>query len=235
MLERLLKINKYIIKINCTSILTGALLFSNTAIFSQDSTSFADTNQIPNSSLLVKNDTTLSKSVSLDTNFTENDTAHKKAKDDTMRVIKYRSPKIAGLYSAIIPGLGQAYNHKYWKIPFVYAGGGVLIGYSIYYNNRYNEYKSLCSEEYFYPSIPGSTVNLEKYKRGRDFYRKKRDRLLLFTGLLYAANIVDAIVDAYFTEFDISDNLSLKVTPVVTYPEYALGNISCGMSLRLNF
>lgn len=185
--------------------------------------------------MLVKIDSALAKTVSLDTNFTENEIANKETKDEDMRVTKYRSPKIAGLYSAIIPGLGQAYNHKYWKIPFIYAGGGFLLYYSIFYNDRYNDYKGYCSEEYFKPQKLQNKDSLEIYKRGRDFYRKKRDRLLLFTGLLYAANIVDAIVDAYFTEFDISDNLSLKVRPVVTYPEYAMGNFSYGMSLRLNF
>jgi hypothetical protein len=217
------------------SILTGAFLFSNNSVFTQDSIAFADSIRQTDSVLLVKNDSTLVEAVSLDTNFTENETADKKVMDDSLRVKKIRSPKIAGLYSAIIPGLGQAYNHKFWKIPLIYIGGGLLIYDCIWYNDMYNESLDLYNKEYFKPADKQDTELREYYKSARDFYRKKRDRLLLYTGLLYAANIVDAIVDAYFSEFDISDDLSLKVQPAITYPEYAMGNLSFGMSIRLKF
>jgi hypothetical protein len=229
------RINKTIIKIIYTGILPGALFFCEINVFSQDSIVFANSLNPPDSSLLVNNDTIKPEQTSFETNFTTKDTTHKNSIEDSMRINKHPSPNLAGLYSAIIPGLGQAYNHKYWKIPFIYAGGGILIYYVVGQNNFYKDFKKKYEEEYFKPPEQQNGKLLENYGLNRDIARKNRDRLLLFTGLVYAANIVDAIVDAYFSEFDISDDLSMKLKPAITYPEFALGNFSYGFSMSLNF
>jgi hypothetical protein len=226
-----LKFFKIIIKNTLkASILTGALLFIDSAILAQDSITYADTIQANDSLLLVTNDSNLVQAVQIDTNFIETDTAKLGAMIGNFKKKKYRSPVKAGLYSAIIPGLGQAYNHKYWKIPFIYAGFGVLGYYAVRLNDRYQYFQDLYNEDYF-----GQQQSLDLYKLNKDYFRRNRDRFVLFLGLLYAANVVDAIVDAYFSEFDISDDLSLKVQPTITYPEFAMGNLSYGMSIRFNF
>lgn len=216
------------------SILTGALLFSYISVAAQDSLGISGMNPAIDSILLVKNDTSQVQAVHIDSNFTELKTATIEATNDNMKKSKYRSPVKAGLYSAIIPGLGQAYNRQYWKIPLIYIGGGVLIGFCDYFNNHYKEYRDLYNKEKLKNS---SFQDPENYGDYRDWYRKKRDRFILYTGVVYAANIVDAMVYAYFSEFDISNNLSLKVSPVIDYPQYASmgGSLSYGMSFKLKF
>lgn len=223
------------IKSIIASILSGALLFFMTPCTSQDTASVAPVHEGIEKALLVTNDSSVSDAKPLDTTFVEIDTTQQASKTDTMKFKKYRSPMIAGLYSAIIPGLGQAYNHKYWKIPFIYAGGGVLVYYSIRLNNRYTDFLNRYNNEYFKPTNLQNSDSIEFYSINRDHFGKLRNKFILFTGLLYAANIVDAIVDAYFSEFDITDDLSLKIKPAITYPDYAMGKVSYGVSLKFNF
>lgn len=216
------------------SILTGALLFCATIKVSANDSLVIYTNSVENdSAVLVKNDTSYAQPIVIDTTFIAKAPPIEIEKTDTMKLHKYRSPKKAGLYSAIIPGLGQAYNHKYWKIPIIYIGGGFLVHYCIHYNDLYNKNLKLYNEEYFSPG--GKKSIYDDYALYRDGYRKYRDRFILFTSLLYVANVVDAIVDAYFADFDISNDLSMDVKPSITYPEFTPGNFSYGVSFCLNF
>ena len=132
--------------------------------------------------------------------------------------VKYHSPKKAALYSAILPGLGQAYNKKYWKIPVIYAGVGTLI-YFVNSNNK--EYKKF-RDAYIYVSSGDSSYTdndyVNKYSKdallqGRNYYRSNLELTYLLAGVLYILNIIDATVDAHLFEFDISDNLSMKLEP----------------------
>jgi hypothetical protein len=232
-LTGLINYKKTNIKIIKASILTGALLFSTDLVFSQDSLIVADILPKNDSLLLVKKDTSPVQAASLDTTFAAHDSLNIAAIAKKMKKNKLRSPIKAGLYSAIVPGLGQAYNHKYWKIPFIYVGGGILISVCDYYNNYYNEYLDLYNKEVFNPK--GTQNNKDNYARIRDEAGRRRNRFILYTGLLYVANVVDAVVDAYFSEFDISDDLSLKVRPAMAYSEYAMGNFSYGMSIQIKF
>jgi hypothetical protein len=137
------------------------------------------------------------------------------------------------MYSAIVPGLGQAYNHKYWKIPIIYVGGGTLLYFFNYENTHFKDYKRKYEAEYYNPNQ--NTDSLNNYGLGRDFYRNWRDRFFLYTTLLYAANVIDAMVDAYFFNFDISDNLTMKIEPDINYPVLAMGNLSYGFKLSFKF
>lgn len=139
----------------------------------------------------------------------------------------WSTPAKAAFYSAVLPGLGQAYNKSYWKIPLVYATGGV-IGYFIYDNNkkyqafsRALEYRTDNNPEtvdeyvdvYTYaPNQPNSRgeINL---KRSRDFFRKYRDLDIILAFLAYGLNIMEAHVDAHLQAFDVSDDLSLQFKP----------------------
>lgn len=154
---------------------------------------------------------------------------YKKVAIDT---VKLHSPKTAAMYSAILPGLGQAYNKKYWKIPLVYAGFGT-IGYFIGWNNRnYKTYKIAYSD--FTDTIPQTNSYLkiippgydlensthkQNFKTGlyrqQEYFRRNRDLLIISMIGFYGLNIIDASVDAHFFDFDISDDLSMNWQPAV--------------------
>ncbi len=147
------------------------------------------------------------------------------------------SPKKAALFSAVLPGMGQAYNKKYWKIPIVYAGFaglGFWIGTNAKNYKEYNEAYKL--------RVDGDSATIDKYvgeysnedlrslKRG---YRRNLDLSVILTVVWYALNIVDATVDAHLFEFDVSDNLSLRVAPVLEY--HSRANNYTGVKVGLRF
>lgn len=171
----------------------------------------------------------------------------KKAKP--AKVKKPHSPMKATIMSACLPGLGQIYNRKWWKVPIVYAGLGGL-GYLSYRN--YYEYRSyLHAYEYNTGDLPeGVTLNehetelanryaasqLQTYKES---YRRDFEFFTILTVAWYGLNIVDACVDGHLYSYDISDDLSLTVDPYlrqqmetpIKIPQYA----QVGLSFQLNF
>ncbi len=125
----------------------------------------------------------------------------------------------AALFSAVLPGAGQAYNRKYWKIPVVYAGFGTLI-YFIHSNHtEYVKFRDAYS--FKAAATPDSSLYNEYADRyplaslleGRDYYRRNRDLTYILTSVWYLLNVVDAAVDAHLFDYDISDNLSLSWKP----------------------
>jgi len=151
------------------------------------------------------------------------------AQNDTIRKKKdpaEHSIARAAIYSAALPGLGQAYNRKYWKIPIIYAGFGV-IGYFVW-DNTVNF--SLYREAYVYKAnnetYPIDNPLVDRYdltqlQRGMDFYRRNRDLSYIIGAVWYVANILEAYVDAHFFDYDISEDLTLRVSPsAVAIPEY---------------
>lgn len=143
------------------------------------------------------------------------------------------SPQKAAMYSAILPGLGQAYNKKYWKIPLVY-GGFAAFGYFINFNNnRYKLFKLYYSDltdgndmtnsflDYKY--VDGDKMDdlsyVETLKRGfireQDRWRRWRDMNIIMIVGFYGLNIIDASVDAHFFNWDISDDLTLRWQPTI--------------------
>ncbi len=157
------------------------------------------------------------------------------------------SPKTATIMSACLPGLGQVYNGKWWKVPIVYAGLGGL-GYMAYSN--YYEFKSyLHAYEYKTGDLPeGVTLNehetelanryaesqLQTYKES---YRRDFELFSIITVAWYGLNILDACVDGHLYSYDISDDLSLSIDPYLKpmgpllLPQYA----QVGLSFQLNF
>lgn len=153
-----------------------------------------------------------------------------KIKIDTPR-IKHHNPKVATLRSLILPGWGQAYNREYWKIPVVWGAIGTCIGFWIYNNTWYHRTKfayeividtltSRYSE--IHPrliktggSIPYQLepLNAESLQFYRNEFRKNRDYSLLYFLGAWALNVADATVFGHLKEFDVSDDLSLKLQP----------------------
>lgn len=122
------------------------------------------------------------------------------------------SPRKASLYSAILPGLGQAYNEKYWKIPIIY-GGAVALGLAIdFYAERYSFYRrNLLTQQASGTNELG--VSERVLENATSKMRRQRDFFIIISGLAYMVNIVDAHIDAHLKGFDMSDNLTLKLGP----------------------
>lgn len=160
-------------------------------------------------------------------------------------VVKKHNPKRATIYSAVLPGLGQAYNKKYWKIPIVYAGIGTIYYFADMNGDYYRDFR----DAYDYQSGINTDVSEEameyagKYSANnlitlRDSYRRSMELSWIIMALWYGINIIDASVDAHFFEYDIGDDLTLKVEPVIqtNFGETAYNqNINTGLSLKLKF
>ena len=154
---------------------------------------------------------------------------------DTPQYLSH-SPKKAAIMSACLPGLGQAYNHKYWKIPVVYVIVGTF-GYLTYrMNSEYKNYKTAYIKRTDGDS--GTIDNLPLYtesqlKENVDFYRHYRDMNAVLTTAFYLLNIIDAAVDAHLFTFDVSDNISLHINPSVNYFSFkAKPSTQFGLSFR---
>ncbi|MCE3259623.1 MAG: hypothetical protein K0S12_1264 [Bacteroidetes bacterium] len=139
--------------------------------------------------------------------------------------------------SAVLPGLGQVYNKKYWKVGIIYAGLGGL-GYLFYINNaNYNEYRSalILSQQdgqngYAY-GYSTSQLSAEKAR-----FRKYRDFTAIGIAAVYLLNIVDANVDAHLKTFDVSDDLSLSIDPWQQVIHDGNGfKTANGVSFKFNF
>ena len=146
----------------------------------------------------------------------------------------------ATIYSLVLPGLGQAYNRKYWKIPIIYAGFGAL-AYNISINSKeMNKFTDAYRYRMRNDTTPTNNDYVARYTdvndllRGRDFYRRRVELSVIFTAALYLLNAVDAAVDAHFFDYDVSENLTLNIQPIIIKtPEYPKG--TGGLSLRMNF
>jgi hypothetical protein len=131
------------------------------------------------------------------------------------------SPRKALLYAAILPGLGQIYNKKYWKLPLVY-GGLIATGYYInLFSDKYNTSKVQLfynldhdpnNENYVNPESGYTTSYL---RSAVDFYRRQRDFMIILMGATYLLQIIDAHVDAHLKEFDLNPNLKVSIEPTI--------------------
>jgi hypothetical protein len=146
----------------------------------------------------------------------------------------------AAVFSAVLPGLGQAYNKKYWKIPIIYAGFAVF-GYFVASNNKeFQKYK----EAYIYTANGDTSYNPNPYigkynqtqlKEGMDFYERNRDLSIILTGLWYTLNILEAYVDAHFFNYDISDDISMHVGPTAVSIPAATSAHAPGIKVAFKF
>ena len=142
-------------------------------------------------------------------------------------------PNKVALYSAILPGLGQIYNKKAWKLPIIYGGGMTLVFGSINYNTQYLFFRdALFLEVDGDPdTINGTGLNESQIRRRVDFFRRNRDFFIILTGALYLLNILDAHVDAHLREFDVNDQLAFSIKPAMVQNPWNIANV--GLSLQL--
>lgn len=164
------------------------------------------------------------------------DTVIQVVKGDTIKIIPNHDPKKATLRSLILPGWGQAYNKQYWKIPIVYGTLGTIAGFFIYNNTWYKKTKRayeirINEDTANFNSIdprlqPLSAQSLQVY---RNAFRRDRDYSALYFVIAWGLNIVDATVFGHLKEFNVSEDLSLKINPVFET------NGKAGVSLVLGF
>lgn len=143
------------------------------------------------------------------------------------------TPAKAAFYSAVLPGLGQAYNKKYWKIPLVYAAIGTSLYFYIDSNNKYNQYRDAYKRRLEgYSDDKFTYLDTNRLITGQKFYQRNRDLSALFVLGFYALNIIDANVDAALIQFNVNENLSVR--PVL-YPNDVTFKTNVGLTLNYNF
>jgi hypothetical protein len=121
------------------------------------------------------------------------------------------APSKAAFYSAIVPGLGQAYNKKYWKIPLVYGAMGTSLYFYITNNKKYHKYRDAYKRRLEgYNDDPFQYLDDSRLIQAQRFYQRNRDLSMLVTIGFYVLNIVDANVDAHLLQFNVNDNLSFQ-------------------------
>jgi Family of unknown function (DUF5683) len=145
-------------------------------------------------------------------------------------------PRMSTIHSAMVPGWGQIDNRQYWKLPLVAGAFGTVIFFIVRNNNRYLYYRDRLVETYIpiFPDLnPPNRVTFDIYETANkvswdqnqitsavSFYRKNRDFSYLFLLVAWAANIIDANVTAHLKTFDVTDDISLKIQPTFTNPEF---------------
>jgi len=163
-------------------------------------------------------------------------------------------PKRALWLALVLPGAGQIYNRKYWKLPIIY-GGFIGCIYALTWNNMmYKNYSQAYQDimdddpntasynKFLHLGVKIDSSNEEHYKEvfknRKDKYRRWRDLSIFVMIGVYALSVIDAYVDAELSAFDISKDLSLKVGPTII-PNHSGGNLlqaqSLGVNCKLNF
>ena len=150
--------------------------------------------------------------------------------DTSSIVVLKHSPTKAALLSAAFPGFGQIYNHKYWKLPIVYAGIGISAYYLIKNQRLYRDYyeglvnysntKQFSTVQHLDLINQPYIINYGRINEALNYYvdvfRRYRDWSFVFLAGTYVLNIIDAAVDAYLFDYDISDDLTMRVQPIMT-------------------
>ncbi len=158
------------------------------------------------------------------------------------------APAKAAFYSAIIPGLGQVYNKRYWKVPIVYAALGASIYAYDYNNTQYKRFRTAFksrqagfTDDEFYDLAPFSDTELtepefstDALQDAQENFQRDRDLMVLVTIGLYVLNIIDANVDSHLKQFNVDDNLSVDFQPYLDYNEIT-AQPNYGMALTIKF
>jgi TM2 domain-containing membrane protein YozV len=148
--------------------------------------------------------------------------------------IKRHSPQKAAWLSFALPGLGQAYNKRWWKIPIVYAGLAGM-GYGLFFfGSNYSGFRrayriQVDKDSTTIASYKGIS-NPDELRELRDYHKRNLEVMAILTAVWYALNVVDAAVDAHLFHWNIDDNLSLLIDPLL--PGLAYPPSTAGISLQ---
>jgi hypothetical protein len=161
------------------------------------------------------------------------------AGDEPEITLRAHSAHRASVYSALLPGLGQIYNKKYWKLPVIYGGFGTLAYFGVMNTREYRKFR----EAYNYVNSGDTSFTdndyaikygLNSLRQGRDYYRRNVELTYILGVALYILNIVDAAVDAHLMDFDVSDDLSMQLQPMLLPPGPG-APVNGAISLTLRF
>lgn len=148
------------------------------------------------------------------------------------------APSKAAFYSALVPGLGQIYNKKYWKVPILYGGLATSIYFYVDNNKKYNDFRNeykdrLNGTSHYQDDDPYyGPLDNNRLIEGQKFYRRNRDLSAFITIGIYILNIVDANVDAHLMQFNVNENLTVR--PDINQNEINYKH-NVGLTLNYNF
>ena len=165
----------------------------------------------------------------------------------TKKSVNPLAPSKAAFYSAVLPGLGQAYNKRYWKVPIVWGAIGTGVYAYLYNDDLYDrtrtafkrrragftddEFYDVNPDDDFVPTTPDFST--EALQDAQERYQRDRDLALLITIGLYALNIIDANVDAHLKQYNVSEDLSFHFEPYFgTHPISADASYGLGLAIR---
>ena len=157
------------------------------------------------------------------------------------------APSKAAFYSAVLPGLGQIYNKRYWKVPIVYAVIGTGVYAYTYNDDRYDRFRTAFksrqagfTDDEFYDingdNAEGAPPDLDQddLERQQENYQRDRDLALVITIAMYALNIIDANVDAHLNQFNVDEDLSLDIQPYLDIDPIT-NNPNYGIAFTIKF
>jgi hypothetical protein len=149
-------------------------------------------------------------------------------------------PARASMLSASLPGLGQIYNRRYWKVPIIYAGFGALAYYVNFNSGEYNKFRAA-----YIARVDGNPNTVDDFpfhstdvlQRAMNVYRRNLEVTYLLAAALYLLNILDANVDAHLMDFDVGETLSMgmRSIPTMANTGYGFPVSPPGLTLRINF
>lgn len=154
----------------------------------------------------------------------------------------YPHPGTATIFSILVPGLGQIYNHEYWKLPIYLGAMGFAFHYYTDCNKNFQRFRSIYLEATDPAGGYSGPISADQALYYRNTYRRYRDYSLLAIAALYLLQVIDANVFSYMHNFEVDDDITLKVAPTVILPEYQFASINpvsqqtaVGFRLGLNF
>lgn len=168
---------------------------------------------------------------------TDNETP---AAEEPVKERHISEPARASVLSAALPGLGQIYNRKYWKVPIIYAGFGAIMYYVGINNDQYQTFRIA-----YIARIDGNPNTVDDFplhstdvlQRAMNFYRRNLEVTYLLGAALYLLNILDANVDAHLMDFDVGERLSFGFQPMSSHQTMNTASVTphAGLSIRINF
>lgn len=155
---------------------------------------------------------------------------------NAMKIPRGNTPIKAGLYSAVLPGMGQYYNRKYWKIPVVWGLLGTSIGITMYQEKQYQRYRDAFVLEINGQPNEFSSLGINNLKealgRQQDTMKRYRDYWIVITAVVYLLNVLDAVVDAHLSEGRRDPDLSILPT-MIHQPDHRI--VASGIHVRFRF
>ena len=211
---------------NYLSLLSTLLLFINFSFSQEEQDSIAKTEIDSVQADLAKNGVVIKDSVSF-----------KKAKKEFNPL----APSKAAFYSAVLPGMGQIYNKRYWKTPIVWGAIGGSVYMYIYNNDQYQRFRTAFirrqagfTDDEFNGEGTLPLFDVERLEYQQERFQSDRDLWLVAAIALYALNIVDANVDAHLKQFNIDDDLSIDFEPYLDLNQVT-NSPNYGMALIIKF